>query len=435
MKKTFYPALRLFSALFLALTLLSLPSCSNGNEADIHDLLATVPAEADAVVVANLSQIVEQAGGKVKDGKITDMGELEKIIKAAPAKDKKSVEWVLSENSGIDCTAATLFFLQGKPLLTLTLNDVEAFRANVDKQLPGEWIKEAGDVLAKDEFKIFKNRLWICDENAEQIVKFMNLSETQSFTSNKYAETLTKSDDAVAYWASIDGIMRIGSLPFAKQAQARMGLGMFFKDAQALAGEGNIKDKAVELEGTLINSDCSTSKCELELSKIDPTIVASLEGNANSVFAIAVSQKLVKQLLDLASSVGGAMPQQFSDILSPLDGTIAFATQQDVNDLDANPGFRGAISTNGKNSVQLAQNLQLIGDVKADGNILRVSKGAYGKGEFALADVAKEFDGAWMGAAFGIKGQSGKENETAKSIMTLLIPDAGGLKFKTVIKF
>ena len=320
MKKRNY-SFRSFAGALAALLLVALlPSCSGGNEAEIHDLLASVPSDAQAVAVFNFEKGVEQAGGKVKDGKITDAGQLAKLLEISKKNAKSGEEdysWLLSENSGVDCSAGAAFLWKGNAYFTMMLGDVKAFRANVDKNNPGEW-KEAGkDLLVKGKMAIYKERLWMMDKsNAEEIANFMVLSEAQSFNTNPYAEKLAKSDDALAFWTSLDGLMAASGTSFGKQTQARMALGMFFKNANAIAGDANITKNGLELEATLVDKDNKTAKCELELSKIDVKEVAALGGDANMVVALAVSHKLVKQLMELSSSLGGAMPAMFTSLIA-----------------------------------------------------------------------------------------------------------------------
>ena len=63
-------------------------------------------------------------------------------------------------------------------------------------------------------------------------------------------------------------------------------------------------------------------------------------------------------------------------------------------------GFKGAVQTSGKNNARLLQVLEpVVGKVQVDGNTFRFGNEGYGTGIAPLADVAKDFNGAWLGLA------------------------------------
>lgn len=404
---------------------LFIASCSSSNEDDTLELLGSVPAEAEFVAVVNLNEIVVQSGGEVKDGNIKDVGSLKKLLDEA--KSKKS-DWVLEGNSGIDVTSAVIFSYKGNFYFTCLIKDAEQVRENINADYPGEWEK-VGDFYTKNSFMVSDSRLWVADHaDTGQILKFMDYSEAESFNSVDYSKTLAKSSDAISFYGSLDGILDSTNLAFSQKSLVRLASGMFFKDPKYVIGNGNYKNQEMILEATLCNSEFKPANCELDMSAIDINQVAALDGNANTVIAMAVSQKLVKQLLDVASSVGGAMPQEYTQLLEPLDGTIAFAAQ--ANNKNEGNGFRASVATSGKDNASLLQILQSFGEVKIDGKIFNISYGSYGKGKLDVKQTAESFKGASLGFAMTID-----DEKNPFTFTMLLVPDGKTLKLKVIVKY
>ena len=95
-------------------------------------------------------------------------------------------------------------------------------------------------------------------------------------------------------------------------------------------------------------------------------------------------------------------------------------------------GFKAAISTNGKDNASLAQSLQNFGQVDIQGSDFTVSRGSYGDGQLSLADVAKEFDDAWLGIA--AYNSNKKKNAPSKVILTFR-PSDGSIELKAKLSF
>lgn len=415
------------------LTIILLNSCSSSNEADTLELFSKVPADAEFVAVANLEQIAGQADGKVKSGKLVNPGKLKELFK-----DEKDA-FILDESSGINWSSAVIFSYQGSLYATCLINDAEALRNNLKKQASSDW-KSEGDLEILGKSAISGDRLWVADKSLDgaQIQKFMKFSDAESFNSNEYSKTMAESDDALNFWGSIDALLNTSGASFATRSMTRMALGMFFKDPQNIAGAGNFKKGALTIDMTLLNGDMKPADCELELSTIDVAKVAALDGNANMVFAMAVSEKLVKQLLDAASSMGGAMPQVYANALTPLDGTIAFATpgSADTNIRKSAMGnFRATVTTNGKDNAMLLQMLQSLGDVKIDGHTFNISSGSYGTGALQVKSVADSFKGATLGMAIAAEKGASIDDFPAKEYSLLLIPDNKNLKIRFIVSF
>lgn len=240
---------------------------------------------------------------------------------------------------------------------------------------------------------------------------------------------MAKSDDAMNFWGSLDAMMS-NALSFSEQTQAKMAMSMMFSQPKYLVGSGNFSKDGTELDVSLLNAELKPAKCELEVSKIDTKVVAGLGGNADMVMAMSVSQKLVKQIVVFGASLGGALPPNFKDFISPIDGTLAFATPSpSMGASSAMGNFRGVVSTNGKENAQLAQVLGAFSKVDIDGTTLKLSQGRYGEGEFSVAEVAKEFKDAWLGVAY-----CSKQGSTPMKGLLLLEPADGSLRLRMKIR-
>lgn len=400
---------RIFSSLFLVATftlLIILGGCSESNEQATLNLLSTVPADAEIVGVLNMNTLVTQTGGTVKDEQIVNANKLkeacEQMYNSMGNWNLKYHEFLFAPDSGLECSSMVFFTYKGKEYASGIIYDEKKLIQSIDKIVPGEWLTE-GKMKYKQNFVLREDRFWGCPEGAQATVEtFSNLSEVESFRNNSYAPTISAAPDAFSVWGSIDGLLKVANMTFSQQTTTRMALGMFFNSPKSIAGACNVDNETVKATIRILDADSKPAKCELAISKIDTKLVADLGGNANCVVAVAISQKLVKQIMDLASSFGGEMPQTYASALEPLDGTAVFASTlgpQWVKDFTG-LGFKGAIQTSGKNNARLLQILeQGVGKVQIEGNTFLFGNEGYGTGVAPLADVAKDFNGAWLGVA------------------------------------
>lgn len=437
MNTTFAHSVRSLSPLSLALLLLLViigGACTKSNEDDSLELLSTVPADASAVAVLNLNTIVDRCGGSVKDGKITDPGKLDDLARKMLKADQQKVALrLLSPESGIECSSAVYFAYRGQDYLYALVADEEALRKSIDALWPGEWLT-TGKVTHKNRAAICNGRfLLLPNADASVAETFANLSEPESFSSNEYAATLAKSTDAMCAWATIEGMMKASSLSFSEQTMAKMALGMSFNSPKYLTATANIDSDGTTVTASILDANMKPAKCELQLSKLDTKLIASLGGNANTVVAASVSEKLVKQFVQLAQSFGGNMPQAYNDALGSLDGTVVIALSEDMSKIDSdNVGYKGAIQTNGKNNATLLQALEAFtGKATIDGNTFLFGNEGYGNGIAPLADVAKRFEGAWLGVATAVPVADTKETGC---LYLTLIPDGNSLKLKAYMQ-
>lgn len=412
----FHRSSRRLSSLGLALTLMLLivTGCSKSNVDDSLQLLSTVPADAGMVSVINLDVLVRQSGGNVSDGSLQQADALNSMAaQYLKGHDLEVAKWLLSPGSGVECSSAVLFYYKNRPYLYALIADESALRAGIDRLWPGEW-QTSGKTSHKEQVAIRDGRvLLLPDFDASLAETFANLSEPSSFRSNPYAETLAKSTDALSLWSTLDALWTDSGLSFSDLTLARMAMNMAFKNPKYLTASANISEGGLSTSVNVLDTDLRPARCELALSRLDTKLISAFGGNANCVIAIAVSQKLVKQLVQLGSSFGGQLPPAFSSAIESLDGTVAIASSAEIdrikNESDRLPGFKCAIQTNGKNNAALLQTLEAImGKAEINGNTFTFGNDAYGNGIAPVAEVAKTFDGAWLGLATMMPMADGK---------------------------
>lgn len=421
------------SQIFLISLFFIIASCSSSHEEEVNELLASVPAQAETVSVVNLSTLIRQLDGKVKDGNITDMGKLSDLINKWHL---TKMNPIFSGESGIEWSTAVCFISAGQTVVTGYLVSQENFRNAVDKHLPGDWEMSSDKKISfKDGIACRDNRFWIGENLSLQLIEsFLSLSDIESFKSNEYAPELSKSKDALTILGSIDRLLASSGMKFGQQTTIRMALGMLFNNPTYIVGSANYDDSSLELEMDVLDNNLKRSHCEIATSNIDVNTVASLKGNANFIAAVAVSEELTGQIKKFASSIGGALPMGYDAVISPLDGTIAFATDNILNDdYDGIPsGFRAIVTTNGKENAQLAQLLQSYATLEIEGKVFNLSKGDYGKGSLELKEIADEFKNAWVGIAMT---PLPSQNKSFKRMVLTIIPSNGSLTLKSKISF
>ncbi len=405
------PVMTMFAILFA--------SCSSGVKDEITAMFNNVPEDAAVVMSGDLKKIVDQAGGEMKDGKIQSFG-----ANALSGEEMKTLRRVMKN---VEAGAVVGFLYKNEFYATCNLTDADGFMKTYAKETGEEWEKE-GSYKVNGNCVITDDRLWITDRpDVAKIKNFMGLSESESFLSCKYAEKMAESSDAVSIWGSIDSLT--AGLSFAEQTQFRMGTSMLFDSPEYIIGSVNFNKKGLEMKYMPVTSDYKPAKCVIEMEKIDISEVSALGGDANMIFAMGVSGKLIKKIKDLGNSMGGNLPSEMWDILSPIEGTIAMASSTEISEFK-NPdfGYRAIVNTNGKNNAMLTEVLGEIGDVKVKGDKLMISKGSYGKGALDVAAAAKEMKDAWIAMAL-----HGNDSDFKGDVYVLLVPADESLELRMKI--
>lgn len=416
-----------------AVLLIIAAGCSRSNKADTLELLGHVPAEASAVAVVNLERIVDRAGGKVKDGRLTDAGRIPEMMRRLGMKqvDVDGFEGVFSPESGVECTSAVFFTTPMGGFFGLLLSDPAAVRAAIDRRVQGEW-QQDGKIYRKGTVCISDNLLMVGARMTPELMsQWTGLSKVESAAGQEYAEKLAEASACVTAWASVGGLLDMAGLSFTQRAGVKMALGMCFNNPTQLWAEVDAEKDVMNCRVQVLDNKLQPSKCELKVSDIDTSLVESLGGEANTVAAIGVSRKLVEQIRKAAESFGGRMPGAFAQVLDGLDGTVALGASDDISTLTRSleGGYRLMVQTSGDNNAPLLQTLQQFGKVDISGKDFVMQTEGYGHGALSVKDVAGEFKGAWFGVAMAMP------DEGPKSMTATLRPAAGSLELGIAVKF
>lgn len=388
--------------------LMLMASCTQSDApADALKLLGHVPENSACVVVMDIESILDHTGGKASGTELRKGEDLREAFGAS--KSLSSFLGVLDGNSTVEFTSAVVFEYQGRPYVGCVFGDSEKFRSYVEsnpKLNPGrkQWEKE-GDFYTLGNYTLYQDICWIApaEDLSENSKAFKGLSKVESFLNNPYSETLSKCGHDVQWWGSINGLVEASGMGFGDRTTFRMISGMLFDDAKSICGYGDLKGTTLSTVAQVLDGKGKTAKCQLKFGEIDGEQVKALEGNANVIGAVAVTGKLVKQVIKGSESFGGAMPKAYSRALEPIDGTLAYASESEK------PGefkdFRASVATDG-NQAPLMELLQGLGfEVQTTDKLLKFSSGSYGNGQFTLADASEKLNGAALGlmcrTAFG----------------------------------
>ena len=407
-------------------------SCS-GDKADVSELLATVPADASAVVAVNMKNLVEKSGSKIDGSKILPGTELEAFISAKDEdEDINELREILNGESGIDPTVA-LVFLEGPDLyFTGFLANPDDFKIFTKKRFEGEF-SESNGVSSLGNVALKGNQFWIHANHrnaidTDQITRFISLSDKLSFLSNGYAEKISTFTNDIEGWANISSLYSASGMSFQQKAMAGMGLAILFSDAQDIAFHADFANGSLSTSLSVLNSKGSPAKFNLPTDRIDVGMVKGLGDSAEYIFAMAVSPKLIDQLRKDLGDKNIPGLNEFAKAFSALDGTcIVEGSGENV---------KGVCSTKGEDSAALAdlisQALQVT--VNKDGKLLRFEKGEV-SGTILNAEVAARFKGSMVAFISSSEKVAGVEFKgfPVKDIFSALIPADGSMQMEVVV--
>ena len=384
----------------LSLIAVMLPSCSSQQSADAGDLIATVPADASMVAVANINAILEKAGCKVDGSAITPPEKLTQIIsRSGDTHNGKLAATFFNGKSGVDPSVAVLFRVGYYTYATGIASDPAALKKSLETDLGYSFTTEDG-IQTGGNVAIADNRFWInIDQHSvdpKEIRHFLSLDKTQSFTSNDAAERLCKFDKDIVGWGSIAGLLNTSEIAFEQRALAQVALQTVYEDPASLTFSVSFEKGKTLIEANVLNSKGSLAKYLFPVKTIDTKTIESIGGTADAVAAISIPAKMIERLQKDASSKGPSVFGVYLNALSGLDGTTAVAFGQDAQ------AMKGIVSTTGRNMAALTSFLGDTGiDVRIEGKNLRLSKGDL-SGKSNVSDLAAYFKNAVAGVATAI---------------------------------
>lgn len=421
----------LFTALALAVAIL-LAGCSKSESADTGDLLVSVPADASFVAVANLHSMLEKAGCKIDGSKVEPS---EAVTGAVSRISDKTLNALANDfvngTSGIEPSVAVVFGEGYYTYFSAIAADPDAFKASVKKAVGQEFSSTDGvDICGNT--ALIGNRFWVSlgrnDFNPENARHFSTLSKDQSFLSNEISENFIKIEKDIEGWGSVGGVLNTASLGFQQRAMTQVMMQTLFEDPTNFSFDVNFDKGKMEANGRLLNSKGETAKYNFPTEEIDLNTVESISGTASGVLAIAVPQKLLKQLQNDANSKQPSMLSMILPSLSSIDGTVAVAFNPNADAL------RGVITTTGENTGNLTMLLNQTGvESKISGKLITFSKGDL-TGPQKIADMAGYLKGAVMGVASASpEGVPDNVKNTFESGAFTLVPEKGGITMHLVM--
>ena len=401
-------------------TLLMLTGCRGNAGADAEELLKSVPATASFVAVADLDALLQKSGCKVKDGEISASKELLQAVNASSDLEFRHLMSLFLDNkSGVD-PSVTLFFTDGyNTYNTGLLRDTKLFCQAVETEAKGQFTETDGIKVLKN-IAVKDNRYWAllrgrAEADPTEIKRYLSLSETQSFVSSRFAESLKAIKTDVEGWGDLKGLMNLADLPFQRQAAIKIALSTCFKDAGYTTFTLDFRKGEMDARLNLLNDKGENAKFNFELGQVDPATLAGLGGKCGILFGIAVPQKLIKQLKEQLSSKP-SMLGIYLMALSELDGTVGVAASENKDDLHA------VLTTTGQNSSDLMSLLESYGKVSKQGNRIFIEKGSV-TGALDVAAASNDFKGAAAGIVTGPMPQTAGVAKTS----ILLKPEGKGV--------
>lgn len=418
--------LSLITALLIILGAAS--SCQRSESADATDLLATVPSDASIVAVANVSAMLEKAGCKVSDDKITPSDEITSLIASFKSPQAKAIaEAFFNGNSGIDPSMALIFAEGYYKYVTGIAADPDKFKKTVTDITKQQFaVKDDIDICANVALK--GNQFWVNigtnSIDPREAKHFATLSREQSFLSNNAADRLSTFDSDIAGWANIAGALNSSSVDFQQRAMLQVALQTTFHDAADATFSLTFNKGEMTGAMGILNSKGKPAKFLLASETLDMKTMESIGGNADMLFAIGIPHKLIEQLQKDTQSKSASLLGIYLQALGAIDGTVAIASDTDGNSL------KGTVTTNGQSTGQLTSFLDGLGlSVKLDGKMLQVSKGQL-QGTASVADLATDLKGAVAGlAAVNPKpGTSSRFEAQLKSFALTLKPASSSIE-------
>lgn len=411
-----------------------LTSCSGGN-ADVSELLNTVPADATAVVAVNVKSLVEKSGSKIEGSKIVPGADIKQLLSnnASTPEEKRIMRNILDGESGIDPTVAVIF-LEGTELyFTGFLADPNKFKEFMAKEYEGSFSDTNGiSILSNVALK--GNQFWINssktrnDIDPEQITRFLALDDKLSFLSNPYSGKLSDFSNDIEGWGNLSSLYNASDMSFQEKAMAGLALAGLFSDAQDISFHADFEKGKLTTALNVLNSNGQPAKFNFPTDRIDVGMVKELSESGDLIVAMAISPKLVEQLQkDFGDKnipgLGLLMPA-----LSAIDGTCVLES--------GDQGFKGAFSTKGDATAALSDLLTNLSKatVTKDGKLLRLQNGEV-SGRLLNAEVADRFKGAMVAAIVSDKmgGRDELKGVPLKDVFMALLPSDGSMQLEVTV--
>lgn len=413
-------------------------SCSRSTNDEVPALLASVPSSASSVTVVNTSRLLDDLGCKVNGMTIKRSDVAQQVLDSLERSHGNTLaaRILLADSTGTTHGSNVVFSDAYATYMTGLLDNSETFKAWVEKRT-GEPFSDNNGVQSSGNVAFKGTQYWICTSRPEAIDQsavgsYAALKEAQSFASNTCAKQLEDDDHDLLYWGDVNALIKnaVGS-ELTQLAGARVVLGMLFEDATYATGTLDCEKGMVESSGMILNSKGEPAKYLLPEQKIDMATVESLGGEGEMLFAMGYPAKLTEKIKQLSGSLGGALPQSMVNMLSPIDGTIAFV----VNDA-AKGKISGVITTDGKPATDLSDFVTKYGTgVKTEGKLMYFGiNNADIKGPIDVKGAAEQLKGTCLGMVVApteaLVGPKANSPYMPRRIVVGMYPEDGSMDFK-----
>lgn len=419
----FLASLLLVTSLFAGFSLL--PSCSKGAEADIEDLLLTVPSDASAIAAINIRSILEKLDCRIEGSTVTPGKEMAEMI--AKSDGKKELTRFFKGDYGIDPSVAIVFAEGADLYLSGYLADPSKFKSEIEKE-GEEKFSTADGVECAGNIAVKGTRFWVCLSHnnvikTAEIARFTSLSEKLSYMSVGNASELADLDHDIKGGGNIAGILNVSPADFTTRSMIRMTLEALFADAEGFAFHADFDKGKMVSEVSLLTEKGSPAKFLFPTGRVDIGAIKQAGESADIVIAAGLSQKMIKQLQQQIGSKGISMFNVILQSFSSVDGTCVAL----VNNEGKVSGF---FTTTGDGTSALSDLLTSTGmKVTKDGKLVRFSNDPV-TGLLNVAEVSDMFKGALAGAVLAPSAGLTGTAEGIADYAFMLAPGDGTVRLK-----
>lgn len=400
---------------------------------DISDIIGTVPASAGFVGGLNIRSLLEKAGCDIDGTEIKPGKDLEEWI-ASKSKGEvnnklENLKVLLSGESGVDPSAAVVFSDAYNVFITSMVTDTDKFISFIAEH-SGKHFEDHDGVKVCGNVALLGTQMWVAVKGSidpKAIKNYSELSESQSFLSNKFSENIANMTHDMEVWGNLRSLGRtLDTSPY-----VMMSMGMVFDDPSSIQFYADLRKGEAVIEAGIYNSKGKRAKYLFPAKKMNVDLVKTLGPDASMFFAMALPKEFIKKIEDMSGSLGGNMLGEYMSIIRTIDGTVGAAIcGSDKNGM----AYNAVVSTDGKPSVELMNMMSEFGSVQKDGKILRLSKGTM-TGALNVAEEASNMKGATMGVAFGLDGARMQGVEKAlKSVSLTMTPEGESLRYNISVK-
>lgn len=301
--------------------MLWLSGCSKTD--DSADLLKSVPAGSGVVALIHLDRIVEDACGKVDNGKITDAGVFEKLLSRKFDSEREAgfLNFLRVEN-GVRMTSMVIFEYKGTPVASFMLNDEKKFVEAIRNSKSNITIREEnGATLIDGDILVLEKQVWMMDGVTRAKVDVLrHLTDKESFAGVAYAENLESDDNVIDYIVDIN--MAPDLLPYGTvNAQTTMAISFLYDDAKYLAGSVKFETGKAEIEISVLTSKFVPAKSALALADVNMQELKSFPGKGELFFVLNPEQSMISSMLGKFGALA-VIPDEMENLLKSLEGQI-----------------------------------------------------------------------------------------------------------------